>query len=286
MKVEVLAASQCQLGEGPLWHAGRFYWFDILQKRLHHCAEDGGDGRVVQFDEHFSAAARLHSGGLLLASETGLWRFEPHTGLLTKHLDLEADNPVTRSNDGRADRHGGFWMGTMGKQAQPQAGAIYRYYQGKMTLLRAHMTIANSICFSPDGATAYFADTVLHTIFKWALDAQGWPRGEPEIFVDLSAEQLSPDGSVVDSQGFLWNAQWGSSRVVRYAPDGRQDSVINVPVSQPSCPAFGGADLKRMIISSARVDLTDASLALEPLAGNVLTVQLPVAGCPEGVVML
>lgn len=286
--VQCFQASACALGEGPLWVHERLYWFDILGKRLYHCAADGTDTQTFEFHEYFSAAALTDTEDLLLASETGLWRFNPLTQALSKLIALEADNPSTRSNDGRADRQGGFWLGTMGKHAEPEAGAIYRYYQGQIRQLRTHITIVNSLCFSPDGKTAYFADTALSQIYQWALDSEGWPQDEPQLFVDLSAQGISPDGSVIDSEGYLWNAQWGSSRLVRYAPNGQEDKVIHLPISQPSCPAFGGQDLTRLFLTSARVGLTSAALAHQPLAGRVLELQLPlaVAGYPEGVVQL
>ena len=284
--VKCFQAAQCRLGEGALWANQRLYWFDILAKQLHSCAENGSDHQVIALPEYFSAAALTHTDDLLLASETGLWRFNPSTQALTKLIEIEADNPITRSNDGRADRHGGFWLGTMGKQAQSGAGALYRYYQGEVTCLYTGITISNSICFAPDGSKAYFADTALHTIYQWNLDAKGFPLGEPTVFVDLSAEQLSPDGSVIDSEGFMWNAQWGSSRVVRYSPLGQIDTMVNLPVTQPACPAFGGKDLKRLFITSATVDLSLETLAPEPLEGSVFEVPLAVAGYPEGVVQL
>ncbi|TXH68523.1 MAG: SMP-30/gluconolactonase/LRE family protein [Thiothrix sp.] len=278
----------CRLGEGPLWVKDRLYWFDILDKRLYHCASDDSDTQVVQFQEHFSAAALTNTADLLLASETALWRFNPSTQALTPLIALEADNPVTRSNDGRADRQGGFWIGTMGKKAEAKAGSIYRYYQGELRCLRRDLTITNAICFAPDGRTAYFADTDLGQIYQWRLDAQGWPEGEPSIFVDLSSQGISPDGAVIDSQGYLWSAQWGSSRLVSYQPNGIEDKVIHLPVSQPSCPAFGGTDLSRLFVTSARDGLSAEALRQEPLAGSVLEVKLPLPlkGYPEGVVQL
>lgn len=284
--VSCFQAIACRLGEGPLWVKDRLYWFDILDKRLYHCASDGSDRQTIQFQEHFSAAALTSTDDLLLASETGLWRFNPRTQALSKFLDLEADNIVTRSNDGRADRHGGFWIGTMGKQAEQQAGALYRYYQGELRCLRRQISIINSLCFSPSGTMAYFADTALSTIYQWVLDEQGWPVGEPQVFVDLSTSGISPDGAVMDSLGCLWSAQWGSARLVCYQPNGQVDKIIHLPVSQPSCPAFAADDLQRMLVTSATEGLTPEVLAKEPLAGSVLEVRLPIAGYPEGVVTL
>ncbi len=280
--------SQCQLGEGPLWVQahGRLYWFDILNRQLQHCAADGSDYQRVQLDEYFSAAALLDSGELLLASETGLWRYHPTQGLQDKLIELEADNPLTRSNDGRADRQGGFWIGTMGKQAEPGAGAIYRYYRGELRKVRSQVSIPNALCFSPDGRTGYFADSLLGQIFHWPLDAEGWPLGEPSVLVDLSGSGIDPDGAVVDSAGYLWNAQWNGARVVRYAPNGQVDKVVELPVSRPTCPVFAGDTLERLLVTSARDGLSAAEIEQEPWAGGVLEWGVEVIGLADGVVWL
>ena len=229
----------CLLGEGPLWHPRRqaLFWFDILGKTLH---ARGGTGRLSwQFGEHVSAAGWVDDDRLLIASETALLVFDLETGASTHLCDLEADNPVTRSNDGRADPFGGFWIGTMGKAAEKGAGAIYRWYRGELRRLYDGITISNAICFSPDGKTAYYTDTVRRVIRRQALDGEGWPVGDAETHIDLRPEGLNPDGAVVDAEGCLWNAQWGAGRVARYDPAGRFLSAIELPATQVTCPAFG-----------------------------------------------
>ncbi|MEC9403075.1 MAG: SMP-30/gluconolactonase/LRE family protein, partial [Pseudomonadota bacterium] len=192
---------QCTLGEGPLWHPERqqLFWFDILNKRL--LSRDNGTEKTWQFDEYVSAAGWVSRTELLIASSSKLFLFNLETEASAKICDLEADNAVTRSNDGRADPKGGFWIGTMGFGAEKNAGSIYRYYKGELRKLFSDITISNAICFSPDGKTAYFADTDTLTIQKVALDAEGWPAGAPSLFVDLSADGFNPDGAVVDSEG-------------------------------------------------------------------------------------
>lgn len=244
----------CALGEGPLWHPTRqqFFWFDILGNRLH------TKGRYWQFDEHVSAAGWVDENTLLIASETHLMRFDIKSGGHSKLCDLEADNPMTRSNDGRADPQGGFWIGTMGKQAEPKAGAIWRYYKGSLRKLIPDVTISNAICFAPDGNTAYFTDTDDGRIMKVGLDADGWPIGDATVHIDLSAEDFGVDGAVVDAAGNIWNAQWGAARIAQYAPDGALIQTMNFPGKQTSCPAFGGADLTTLYCTSAAVGLEPA----------------------------
>ncbi|MFW8637263.1 SMP-30/gluconolactonase/LRE family protein [Cribrihabitans pelagius] len=258
MSPEVFDSRACTLGEGPLWHPEReqLFWFDILGKRL--MSRDASGALEWQFGEHVSAAGWIGPGILLIASETALFRFSLADGSREDVVALEADNPVTRSNDGRADPFGGFWIGTMGKQAEPGAGAIYRFYKGELVPLVPDITISNAICFSPDGRHAYYTDTPARRILRQPLDAEGWPEGAAELFLDLSKEGLNPDGAVVDAEGCLWCAQWGASRVARYGPDGAFLSAIEFPASQMSCPAFGGPGLQTLFATSAAQGLDPA----------------------------
>jgi sugar lactone lactonase YvrE len=233
---------------------GTLFWFDILNSRLFERGEAMETAQMWQFDEHVSAAGWIDKDTLLIASETALFRFDLVTGNRIDLILLEANNPVTRSNDGRADPWGGFWIGTMGKQAEAGAGAIYRFYDGKLTQLFQDITISNSICFSPDGAVAYFTDTPTQKILKIDLDNDGWPVGEPKLFADVAP--YNPDGSVVDAKGNLWNAQWGASRVACYDPDGTHIAAQKFETSQISCPAFGGKNLSTMFATSAAVGLS------------------------------
>lgn len=286
MTVTIFQDCHCQLGEGTLGTEQTLYWFDILAKRFYSCDLATNSVKQRSFNEYFSAAAKLQDGGLLLASETGLWRLHNFASELEKLIDLEATHPSTRSNDGRADRQGGFWISTMGKQAQDQAGAIYRYYQGQLVQLRTHISIPNAICFSPQGDYAYFADSKLAQIYRWALDSAGWPVGEARLWVDLSGTHIEPDGAVIDSQGFMWNAQWNGSRVVRYNPEGQIDQILQLPVSRPTCPSFGGQHYQTLFISSALADLSTDELSQQPHAGAILAYTLPIAGLPESEVQL
>lgn len=260
MTVSVYDNRVCQLGEGPLWHPVRqqLFWFDILGKKLMTIAD--GHAQHWQFGEHVSAAGWVDKDRLLIASESELFLFNLVSGDRQSVVSLEADNPVTRSNDGRADPWGGFWIGTMGKNSEQGAGAIYRYYRSELRKIIAPLTTPNSIAFAPDRPVAYFADTQDQQIMQQNLSKDdGWPVGEPEIFVDLSADNLYPDGSVVDREGCLWNAQWGASRIARYSPDGTFMSAISFPAQQTSCPAFGGDDLRSLYVTTAAVGLTGAS---------------------------
>ena len=283
MTTAVFDSRPCVLGEGPLWHPGRkqLFWFDINGKRLM------TPGQEWVFNRHVSAAGWVGRDALLVATETDLIRLNLVTGAQDIVAPLEADTPVTRSNDGRADPWGGFWIGTMGKQAEPGAGAIYRYDRGELRRLFDRITIPNAICFAADGSYAHFADTAPGTVWRQRLsDKDGWPVGEPEVFLNHGPDGPNPDGAVLDADGTFWCAEWGSSRVRAYAPDGDVLRDMNLPVSQPSCPAFGGPGLRDLYVTTARQGLSGDALAGEPLAGQVFVARDVARGQREHEVIL
>ena len=272
----------CELGEGPLWHPVRqqLYWFDILGKRLLTRSDDTTN--EWHFDEHCSAAGWVDRDTLLMASETGLWRFSLETGARELITPLEADNPVTRSNDGRADPWGGFWIGSMGKNAEKYTGSISRFYKGELRTLFTSITVSNAICFAPDRSCAYYTDTHSRRVMRQDLDAvDGWPVGASTVFLDLREEGLNPDGAVTDAGGNMWVAQWGASRVAVYSPNGTFLKAGEIDAKQASCPAFGGPDLTTLYVTSAAVGL-DAG----PNDGMTFVAQGVGTGLPEYQVIL
>ena len=274
----IFDARICQLGEGPLWHPTRneLFWFDILGKTLHSKARSWG------FDEYVSAAGWVDETSLILASASALHHFNLTDGSAETLAPLESGNPITRSNDGRADPYGGFWIGTMGINSEHHAGAIYRYYRGELRQLYAPITISNAICFSPDGNHAYFTDTPTQKIMRVSLDKDGWPKGDPTLWLDLSGTDFRPDGAVVDAAGNFWNAQWGANRVACYDPNGTFIEAVAFGASQTSCPAFGGEDLRTLFCTSAAVGLSHPSAH----DGKVLATKVAHTGQPEHQVIL
>lgn len=277
---------RCELGEGALWHPkrGQLYWFDILGKRL---LTRGAEGPGEWHFPHLvSAAGWLSKTELLIASEVALFRFDLETGTRRDVVALEADNRVTRSNDGRADPYGGFWIGTMGKKAEKGAGSIWRYFRGSVRRLYAGLTIPNAISFTADGRTAHFCDTVTGQVMRVSLDADGWPRGEPAVYLDLAGEGLHPDGAVCDAEGRFWGAQWGAGRVACYGPDGALVQTVTFDAPHTSCPAFGGADMTTLYCTTALEHLSAAARAASPQSGMTHAAAGVARGIPEPMVIL
>ena len=286
MSVAVFDDRPCLLGEGPLWHPelGQLFWFDIMGRRL--MTRDAGGPRDWRFDRQVSAAGWIDADTLLVATETDLVRFRLSDGRAERIVALEAEDARTRSNDGRADPQGGFWIGTMGKHAEPGAGALYRYFRSEIRKLRDGVTIPNGTCFAPDGRAAYFADTAQHLVWRVALDADGWPAGAWEVFLDHRASGINPDGAVVDDEGHLVIAEWGGARVARYAPDGVLVEELPLPVPQPTCPAFGGASLGTLYVTSARQGLPGDAMETSPLSGQTFVIETALTGQAEHRVIL
>ena len=284
MTYEVAFPVQNELGEGPVWddRAGCLIWCDILGQTLFIGDGESGLIRTYGFGEPVSAAFLSEANQLYVAGASGLYMMEPETGTRQLVIPIEQDNPVTRANDSRVAPGGAIWFGTMGRKLEADAGAVYHIKNNKIETLFAPVSIPNATCFSPDGRTGYFCDTPKQRILQVDLNPEtGRPVAEARLFVDLSAEGLNPDGAVIDAEGCLWNAQWGAGRVAGYDPNGRFMRAIELPATQVTCPAFGGADLKTLYTTSAKEGLSTAEQADQPLAGAVFAVEMEVAGLAE-----
>jgi sugar lactone lactonase YvrE len=242
---------QCGLGEGPLWHPLReqLFWFDIHSGTL--LSRVGEEAIEWDLGEQGSAAGWVDRDVLLIATETGLYRYDLETREKVLVAEIEADDPLTRSNDGRADPHGGFWIGTMGKHGEPGLGSIWRYHQGELRKLFGDITTPNAMCFLPSRDVAFFTDTDVGKVLRQGLDQDGWPSGEPTVFLDLGAEGILPDGAVIDAKGRMWNAQWDIGQMACYDMDGQLVETVSYPAKNTTCPAFGGPELSTVFMTSA-----------------------------------
>ena len=228
-----------------------------------------------------SALAMVDDRYQLLATEDGLHLRSIGDGQLMLHTAIEADNPLTRSNDSRVHPSGTFWTSTMGRNAENGAGAIYALHDGALHRLFANITIPNAICFSPDGATGYFTDTAARVLNRVALDpATGLPTGAPSpLYVHHGKGGM--DGAVVDSEGLIWCARWGAGCVDAYAPEGARVRTLRVPARQPSCPVFVGRGLDRMLVTTAWEHMDEAARAADPEHGRTFVLDPGARGRPE-----
>lgn len=295
----LLVDSRCELGECVLWDERRaaLFWTDITGQRLWMHQPASGKTRRWSVPQRLGCLGLCDDGQLLLGLAKGLYQagieplpdaiqldaFDDIALPLTSVVDVERETSNTRINDGRCDRNGNFVFGTKDEGQGAPRGRFYQFSfaHGLRVLDLPPAAIPNSICFSPDGGTLYFCDSVSPRILCCGYDAERASVGEVREFARVPAG-ASPDGSVVDAEGSVWNAQWGAGRVARYGTDGRLERTVAVPVKNPSCCTLGGADFDVLYISTAREDMDAAELAAMPHAGGLYAVPVPgMRGLPE-----
>ncbi len=271
------------LGEGVVWdhRTQKLQWTDIESSCL-------WQWDMTAPPERFDLPERLGSFALtpdpeiyLGAFESGFARFSVTKPLFERVAPITQATPHLRMNDGRTDRTGKFWAGSMAEAAGTPLGSLWRYDGNGRASAHLHdIRIPNSLCWNGAGDIMYFADSPHNSIWAYDFDPVAGPIGEPRIFAQ-TPPGIHPDGSCIDAEDCLWNAQWGAGQIVRYRPDGSIERRLSLPVSQPSCVAFAGPDLDLLCITTARVDLDQAALAKQPLAGALLVYEIDVTGRHE-----
>lgn len=269
------------LGECPTWDAaaGVLWWVDIRQptiRRLH-----AASGRVQSWPlpEMVGALALTKGISLLLALGREVVTWHPDTGEMTP-IARRPDIDGHRFNDGRVDRKGRFWVGTMHNVTRAPEGTLFRLDADGLTPVLDGVCIPNSLSWSPDGTEMYFADSLNHRIDRFAFDPYSGTLGAAEPFYH-SISPAFPDGATMDAQGHLWVAEFFGGRVVRIAPDGTMSQIIDMPVDRPTACALGGPDLRTLYITTTCQNMTEEDRASTPLAGALFSVRVDVPGLPE-----
>ena len=271
------------LGEGPVWdvRSQALYWVDIRRPAVQRY--DWRERRVTSWPmpEMVGSLAVREAGGLLLALKSRIAFFDPVTSAIYPVAAPEAGRDNMRFNDGKCDRQGRFWAGTMNDLTRDPEGALYRLdpARGCVAMDRG-IRIPNSLAWSVDSRTLYFADSPLRTIFTYPFDPATGDIGQRRTFVTVEPPAI-PDGATVDAEGCLWCAHYDGWRIVRFTPNGRIDRVINLPVQRPTSCQFGGPDLNVLFVTTASQKLTPEELAKQPLAGALLTLDVGVKGVRE-----
>jgi sugar lactone lactonase YvrE len=282
-KIEVAVQGRDILGECPLWdeRTGTLWWVDILAPALKQLDPASGAVKQNPLPEPMGSFAFRERGGLLAAMKSGIYLLDAAYSKVERLAAPEAGEPRKRFNDGRCDRQGRFWSGTMiDPGPREPTGALYRLEPGgACERMRTGITVPNSIAWSPDGRVMYFADSPRRKIWAFDYDPAGGVMSNERVFA--TTHPGYPDGSCVDADGCLWNAEYHGARVVRYTPAGKVDRVIELPAGNPTCCCFGGTRLDMLYITTASQDLQPEELAKQPLAGSVLAVRPGSTGLPE-----
>ncbi|HZF77844.1 MAG TPA: SMP-30/gluconolactonase/LRE family protein [Acetobacteraceae bacterium] len=273
------------LGEAPVWlaEAGRLAWVDILAPAIHLGDPGSGEERVIPVPELVGAVVPRRAGGFVATIGNAIRLWDPQGGAGAVLAVPEPDKAMNRFNDGKCDRAGRFFAGTMALDAGPGQGTLWRLDPDlRLAAIETGVHVSNGLGWSPDDRTFYFIDTGARTVYAYDYDLATGAATNRRPFVVVPDAQGKPDGLAVDEQGFVWVALWDGWSVARYAPDGRLDRLVSLPVPRPTSLAFGGTDLRTLFITSARVRLSAAQLAEAPLSGSVFALDAGVAGVPVG----
>jgi L-arabinonolactonase len=283
-QVECVLPAAALLGESPVWcpvdHV--LYWVDIKRPAIHLFHPVTGHCKTWAMKEEVTAIGLRQGGGAIVSLRSSLATFDFHTGEVSKLPGEILSHPDMRFNDGRCDRRGRFWVGSLHEARQPETASLYRFDpDGRRTEMVTGITVSNGIAWSLDNRVMYFADSWTRTIFSFDFDLDSGGLHNQRIFVRLPEGAGVPDGATVDAEGFLWSATFDGGCVTRYAPDGRTDRVIKVPVQRPTSCIFGGEDLSILYVTSASMGLTERQRIDAPLAGGLFAVDAGVRGLPE-----
>lgn len=284
------------LGESPFWHAAerRLYWVDIPGRRVARVAVEGlqaqGAVDVWPLNEEPGCIAPVAGGGLVLALRSGIYRASEWGGPLQPLAAAPYDTTQQRFNDGKCDAQGRFWAGSLYQPKDQALGALYMLDAQGLHPRMDGVTTANGLAWSPDGRTAYWADTAAHQVRAFDVEAASGRLSGARVFCQMPPKPAGwawgsdtpyggrPDGAAVDAQGCYWSAQFEGQRLLRISPEGEVLQVIETPVLCPTMPCFGGEDLRTLFITSARQGRSAEELARYPLSGCVFAMRVEVPG--------
>jgi sugar lactone lactonase YvrE len=278
--VELVVDAHAIVGEGPIWHPDQqlLSWVDIESCRVHWYDPATNVDTSIEVDQEVGAALPRRGGGLILAMRDGFAALDGDRVRLL--VEVEADNPANRMNDGKCDAAGRLWAGTMAFGEHHGVGALYRLEPNlRLTTMHTGVSISNGIDWSPDNTRMYYIDTPTRQLDVFDFDlASGTPSGRRTL-INFPDDAGSPDGMTVDSAGYLWVAFWGGWAVRRYTPEGTLEREIRVPAAQTSSCAFGGADLGDLYITTAGRNVTGTAAGeQQPHAGGLFRCRPGVTG--------
>jgi sugar lactone lactonase YvrE len=199
-------------------------------------------------------------------------------------MAVECDQPRNRFNDGKVDRRGRYWAGTMNDvEWDAPSGSLYRLDPSlELSRVRGEVVCSNGVGWSPDDSTFYFGESFRYAIFAYDFDPDAGALSAGRVFATVDrGSGAFPDGLTVDAEGGVWSVQNGVGRVVRYASDGEVTHEVEVPVPKPTSCIFGGQDMDVLYVTTSRQNMTPEQLERYPLSGSVFAVRPGVSGVDE-----
>jgi xylono-1,5-lactonase len=279
---------EAELGEGPVWvERDRALWFvDIKKQQVHRYDPTSGDKRSWDSPEQVGFILPAEGGGFVAGLKSGLYRFDETSGRFDLIVEVEADKPNNRLNDGVTDPAGRLWFGTMDNDEKDKSGAFYCFANGKLSRTDiADISITNGPTVSPDGSLLYFVDTLKGTIEVADIGSDGSLTGR-RPFVRIDPKDGHPDGPTIDGEGCVWISLYAGWEARRYSPAGELIDQVRFPVSNITKMALGGDGLHTAYATTARQLLSAETIAKQPLIGALFEFKVSVPGVPCPLVRL
>ena len=269
---DLVLDAKAELGDGPLWddRRQRLVFVDVSPGQIHEFDPATGLDRIVSLGQSVGSVALTTRGDWVVAASDGFYRVEPETGRKKLVARVEADQPQNRMNDGYVDAKGRFWAGTMNRGGLSGRCGLYCLdTDGKVRQMLTGVSNSNGLDWSPDTRTFYHTDLGVSRVDQFDFDVEAGAISNRRVFMEFSPEIGFPDGLIVDAAGYVWVALWEGGSLHRYAPDGRLDLIVPLPVSQTTKCAFGGPELKDLYVTTARVGLDEKERRRQTHAGGL-----------------
>jgi L-arabinonolactonase len=274
-EVECIVECANILGEGPIWHPEErvLYWCDNLKPTVHRFDPANRETNVWPLQKQVGSIVFRESGGIVAGMECGFCFLDLDTGGIEEIVDPEKGIPGNRLNDGKCDRAGRYWCGSMDADLKSPSAALYRL-DSDLTCHKMDegFTVSNGIAFSPDDKVMYFSDSRADTVYAYDFDLESGALANRRVFISTKDIAGRVDGATVDSDGFYWCAHIHGGEIARYDPDGKLERTIPLPVRHPTMCTFGGENLDTLYVTSSTKFLEPGEAATQPLAGALFAI--------------
>lgn len=284
LHVSRISTKPDMLGESPVWdpERQRLYWVDGFSRLIRSRDHATGEFREWATPSMVGSIALGMGDTLVAGLVDGIYSFDLSTHAFTPLFKPEPADPHVRFNDGKNDRAGRFLCGSMGVHADPLGQLYCVDAAGRSAVFASGIRISNALCFSPDGRTMYFADSLDRTIRAYDYSPADGTASAPRILVDTEPYQSGPDGATVDADGYIWVCLVQVGKIARFSPAGQLDRMIDAPTDMPSCVAFGGLDLSTLYVTSIKDSGSGRAISRHPDGGFLFAIDgLGVRGLPE-----
>lgn len=282
--IECVWPAETILGEAPYWclEESVLYWVDIEGKFIFRFDPRSGERDIFPQEYEFGCVVKRAQGGFIGGTNKGIALLKEDLTTVEIIADPEPDLLENRFNDGKCDRRGRFWAGTTDINEIDPTGSLYS--MGESLTVDRHFSnviVANGLGWSPDNRTMYFTDSGIRTIHAFDYDIDAGAVANRRDFVVVDPAEGIPDGLTVDAEGCVWSAHWEGSRITRYNPNGQVDRVIEMPVPMVTSLAFGGKNLDKLFVTTARMSMTEDQIKAAPLSGGLFVLDVACEGLPE-----